>query len=398
MAFTVLNAKSELTGMLHGTTLNQVVNLDGAFNRGARELLTDIDPQETIKQAQISTPLYTGLYDYSCPVDLKGNKVVDIFPQLTRNPGQQFEQTYQKNFDLTKETSLVQDFTVISTSGDRFLRIKYIDTTKNIGINVANSINENGTWAVSGTASNLSVSNEVSPSVLKFDVSTGTGTIGNSSMQGVNLTNHYNQSLLTFSIYIPDVSLVTSLSLRFGSSLANYYEKTGITTDYFGRSLQNGWNTIGVLWSDTTVVGSPDYAAIDYVAVDIIVTGSLTGVQFTSVYSRLGSIYNIAYYSKYLFRSQAGVWSETVTEDSDIINLDTDSYNLYLFQVALQCVQNIQGQNGNYDTAFFQSEYGKNLLRYKQMYKSQITKAQQPYYTRTFNGYNRYLGRGIDQN
>jgi hypothetical protein len=67
---------------LHGTTLSQVENISGVFNRAARQLLLDIDPQETKRIEQLASPIFYQVYDYAPPADLKGQKIIDIFPQV----------------------------------------------------------------------------------------------------------------------------------------------------------------------------------------------------------------------------------------------------------------------------------------------------------------------------
>lgn len=387
MSYRVLDAKSELEPMLHGTTLNKIANIEGAFNRAGRQLLLDIDPQETIRTQQLSTPLYDGVFDYTSPVDLKGEKVIDIFPQINRND-RVFPKTYLQNFDRNK-TSPIDEFAVETTSGNKVLRISLNDTSKSICLNQVDAITGNGTWAISGTASNLAVDNQVSPSVLTFDLAVGTGFLTNSNFQAVDLTNHRNQSTIFFDIYIPNASNLTSIQIRFGSSGSNYYEKTSITTDYRGNAFQNGWNTIGVLWTSTTTTGSPTITAINYLRIGYTVSAAITKAKLDAVWSKLGSIYNITHYSKYLFKdATTGVWQETVTDDSNIINLDTDSYNLFLYQLGFLCSQQSMGKDSKDDVTIFLVKYNEGVARYKQMYKSQIQKAQQPYYTRTFNRYN----------
>lgn len=50
MSYNILDLKNDLEGVLHGTTNNQIQNLDGVINRAARQLLLDLDPQETKEQ------------------------------------------------------------------------------------------------------------------------------------------------------------------------------------------------------------------------------------------------------------------------------------------------------------------------------------------------------------
>ena len=43
----ISDVENELQGILHGTTLNQITDLYGVFNRAARRVIGDVDPQET---------------------------------------------------------------------------------------------------------------------------------------------------------------------------------------------------------------------------------------------------------------------------------------------------------------------------------------------------------------
>jgi hypothetical protein len=124
-----------------------------------------------------------------------------------------------------------------------------------------------------------------------------------------------------------------------------------------------------------------------------VVSSATYGVSFCQIQNSLGFLFDIEYYSKYLFRTSTGTWKETTDSDSDIINLDTESYNIFLYQAAFLAVQQALGQDAGYDTNVFLDKYNQAIIRYKKMYKSEVQKPQIPYYTRTFNGYNGLLGR-----
>jgi hypothetical protein len=141
-----------------------------------------------------------------------------------------------------------------------------------------------------------------------------------------------------------------------------------------------------------TKVGSPVVSNITYVQLGFTATNDIYGSNFAQVWSKLGFVFNIEYYSKYLFSTSLGVWQETTTDDSDIINLDTDSYNLLLNLTGLYATQQALGQDAGYDTNFFSDAYKLGLMRYKSMYKSEISKPQMSYYKRTYNGYLPMLG------
>jgi hypothetical protein len=381
--------------MLHGTTLGQITNINGVFNRSARQLLLDIDPAETKVMAQLGT-VYQGVYNYACPTDLKGNKIVDLYWQGGRSYREVFVQTYNQNFDVSKDYSLVNKFTIFQNKGVKTIRIDYNNSGRSISINPINSITGNGTWSASGTASNVVQNNLITDNgnaVLSFDVATGTGYLENSTMSAVDLSNHLNQSGIFWDFFVPLASSLTSCSIRFGSDSSNYWEKTGITTHFDGSSFVNNQNNVYSAWSGMTKVGSPDESSITYVRLGFVASADITGLSVAQLWSKLGFVFNIEYYSKYLFSSLAGVWQETVLDDSDLINLDTDSYNLFLYLCVLGATQQALGQDSGFDTNEFLMLYQKGLARYKSMYKSEISKPQLPYYKRTFNGYWPNAGR-----
>ena len=86
MAYSVQTAKNDLAGVLHGTQLSQIQNLDGVFNRAARQLLLDLDPQETKRVVEFTNPIFNTVFDYPIAADVKGNKIIDIRPQVRRLP------------------------------------------------------------------------------------------------------------------------------------------------------------------------------------------------------------------------------------------------------------------------------------------------------------------------
>jgi hypothetical protein len=391
---TISQASAELSAMLHGTTLSQVENIFGVYNRSGRQLLLDIDPDETRIETQLATSVYQGVFDYPAPDDLKGDKVIDLYWQGGRNYRDRFFKTTPQNFDLTKAFYFNQ-FCVFRNKGVKTLRIAYNNSSRSIGINPANSLTGNGTWAASGTASNISVNNLITDnggSVISFDITAGAGYLTNSTMTALDLSAHLNQSGIFWDIYVPTASRISSLEIRWGSDSSNYWEATGITTQFDGNALVNNYNQIYTLWQNATKIGSPDATKIKYVRLTFNASNSISGVCFAQLWSRLGFVFNIDYYSKFLFSNTAGTWIESITDNSDNINLDTDSFNVFISQCALNCVQQALGQDAGYDTNFFSQQYQEALKRYKSMYKSEIQKKQESYYNTTFKGYRPYIG------
>lgn len=399
MSYSVSNAKSDLDGILHGTTSNQVTGIDNLLNRAARQLLLDCDPQETKRISQFANPIFNSVFDYAVPSDLKGNKVIDIRPQTPRYPSEVWLQGYNQAFDLSKWWTLQDGFTINFNTAVKTIRIAAPQLPAPILINGATDATSNGTWSVGGGATSLSTDNVNFISgggSLEFNLAaaSATGYLENSTMAQLDLSTYVNQSSFFFYTYLPDASDVTSIQLRIGSSSANYYSSS-VTTNQQGNSFEDGWNLLQFQWSSMTETGTVDDENIDYVRVTWSYNSTLqTAVRLNNITEILGRILEIEYYSKYMFRDvTTGAFQETVTDDSNLINLDTESYNLFLYQAAYLAVQQTQGMDMGADQNYFGKFYQDNLARYKAMYKSEVQKPQSIYYKIPNNNPQRFWNR-----
>ena len=388
MAYSVSTAKSELAGILHGTTINQVTNIDGVFYRAARQLLLDIDPQETKRITQFTNPIFNQVYNYAVPSDLKGNRIIDIRPQTPRTPQDVYLQIYNQYFDRIKAYALQGNFTIQFNNFSKTIRIDAPQLPPGTTIDDGSSITNNGTWAATSSASNLTVDeiNYVAGGgSLQFDLAAAgsTGYIENSTLTAVDLSDYTSQGTLFAWVYFPTASVFTNVILRWGNDTSNYWSLTA-TTQADGTAFQNGWNLLSFSWASATQTGTVDETAIDYLRVTYTYDGTAqTGVQFNGVVCRLGTILEIEYYSKYLFRdSSTGAFQETITADTNYINLDTESLNLLLNVVAHFCAQQQQGKNAlQFDATFYGQQYLRGLARYQKLYPSETQKPTTVYYS-----------------
>lgn len=380
MAYTISDAKNDLEGILKGTTTNKVRNLYGVFDRAARDILLDADPRETKRTAQIAGAVYDGVYDYTAPADLKGDKVIDVRPQFGRAEAELFGKRYSTDFDRYKGDG-ERKFQVTSRNGVKSIRID--DPIGGIvTLNECDSITSNGTWAASNDATSLSEDTlyKVSGSAsLRFDVSGvgTTATLSNSTMDSVDLSAHEDVATVFAWMWFPDASKVTNVILRWGTDASNYWTKT--VTSQFSGAFQDGWNLLGFDWDSATETGTGDSSDVKYLLATITYDGTAdTDFRLDSVVSSTGRILDIEYYSKYLFSSSAGTWKERVTDDSDVVNLDVESYPLFLSKAAELCAQQIETSKD--DTAWFKTEYRSALKRYKGTSRSESAKARTLYY------------------
>jgi hypothetical protein len=221
-----------------------------------------------------------------------------------------------------------------------------------------------------------------------------TGYLENTTSQAVDLTTNYNNNADNFfEVYLPKASAFTSINFRLGSTSANYYSAS-VTTDAFGNAFQTGWNLIKVPFTSMSTTGTPVLTSIKYIRVTFTYDGTQQNqVLINQFFSRIGFIFNVEYYSKYLFRDAiTGIFQEKVTADSNIINLDTDGYNLFLFASGAEIVQQTQGLDALfYDAGAFENRYQGSLTTYKNKYKSELIKPQSYYYNQPKAGYRRFM-------
>ena len=398
MSYSVTQLKADITGALHGTTTNQIQNLDGVIERAARQLLLDIDPMETIREAEFSSPIFNSVYDYPVASDVKGTRLIDIYPQVNRLPRDIWLHSYNQAFDISKQNIFQQlnMFTFNYNTGVRTIRINAPYLNPPVVINSAESLTSNGTWAASGTASSLSVDNTnyvQGAGSLSFNVTSGAAIVTNSTMTQVNLSSYVSQSSLFTWVYVPNGSYLTSVELKWGSDASNYYSST-VTVNQDAVAFVNGWNLCKFDWSTATTTGTPVSSAIDYVQVTLNVTASMNGCHINVVESILGTIISYEYYSSCLFRdSGTGAFQESITDDSNLINLGIESYNLLFNKCVVYAARQQQGIDATMDVTSYETDYEKGKMAYVQKYKSQAQKPQTIYYRQPDVSNRRFIGR-----
>lgn len=398
MAYSVTDLLTDISSVTHGTTINKIPNIYGIINRAARALLLDVNPKETQKIVQLSQ-VFNDVYDYPCPVDLKGDMAVDIRPQAGREPWDVFTQEYAETFDANKLLNISNVFYTQWNTGLKTLRIEAPTLTS--PVTITDTGNTTG-WSVGGGATNLSIdqtNNVAGGGAITFDLSAGqaSGYIENSTLTPIDLSGQENISQLFAWCNFPTGSDFTSVNLRWGSSASDYYSYTATATQ-MATMFVNGENLLTFPWLNAPTTGTPDSSSISYVRVTYNYDSTLqTGVKFCNLTSNLGYIFELQYYSKYLFRNATtNVFQESVVDSADnglIINLDTESYNLLFNKVAFYVCQSLQGADAQYDADYWQTEYVNGLVRYRAQNPNESLKKTEVYYSIRPKGYTRFSGR-----
>lgn len=407
MSYSVQTVLTDVASAIHGTTVNKVPNIYGLLNRAARDVILDIDPKETQKIVQLSQ-VFNDVYDYPIPVDVKGDREIDLRPQAGRNPWDIFTQGYAQSFDANKGVSFDNKIYTQWNTGVKSLRIEAPTLTSPTTLCDTSTILG---WAATTGASTVTLdsTNNVAGGgalVLNLLAGSSTGYIENSTLNAVDLSAQVNISTLFMWVYLPMASAITSVNLRWGSSSSNYYNYTA-TVAQQGTSFQNGYNLLAFPWVSATKVGTPINTAYNYSRVTFNYNSTLqTGLKVDNITSNLGYIFELQYYSKYLFRDPStNAFQETVvdaTDNNKLVNLDTDSYNIYFNKVMWYVAQSLQGADAEYDANFYGGEdgqggaYGASIKKYKALNPAESMMKAEVYYSPNRKNYSRYFNGGYN--
>lgn len=379
---------NDLAGVIHGTTINKIPNVYGSINRAARQLLLDVDPKETQRIVQLPQ-VFNSTYDYSLPVDVKGDKIIDLRLQGNRTPIDVFTQNYALTFDSQKLMNARQRVYIQHNTGVKSIRIEAPLLTPPTPI-----CDTSSTTGWSGATITLDSTNNVAGGgALVFDTDiSGTTTITNTTLTSTDLSAHENVSTLFLWAYIPTGADTTSFALRWGDT-NGYWSKT-ITSTQQGTAFINGWNLLAFDWKTATKTGTPSSAAIDSLTVIITTTTDIqTSFKLCYFTSTLGYYFDLQYYSKYLFRDPStNSFQETVsdTDSNKLINLDTESYNLLFYLLASYVAQSLQGADAAYDVEYWEGKYKEALVLYKAQNPNETIKKGETYYNLPNKGYTKF--------
>jgi len=352
-------------------------------NRAVRDILADVDLRSSKRSVALSPNLFDDVYHYTCPSDLKGNKIIDVQPQRNRTRFDHWILVTQEEFDRRKEIRKDNYFVAISRddlTNKLLLSHPIDDTSITIG-----SLNAVGDWLLYGDGTNLTtdVTNYVTGSgSINWDISAAGGTtagIYNDSIATFDISPYASLGYAFVWVYVTSTTDLTNFILRIGSSSAAYYSIT-ITTNNEGNAFYNGWNLLRFSFTNATETGTVDKDGCDYAAIYMTKDSgktSETDYRFDNLVLKIGNHYNTVYYSRYFWQSSGGTYLEDATATTDYINVETDEIGLIEEKVA----QYIEQHSGNTTEATrHEIAYDKKLKTYMFDNPSQALMLQEIYY------------------
>ena len=380
----ITSLKSEISGATHSGTTNKIRNFNELCKRAAGNVIAKIDPRETRRVTNLSNAIHDDIYNYTAPSDLK--RVIDLRPQVNRTTSDNFSQWFSEEFDKYKDR--YDDlFQVRHNDGTKSLRISKNISPAPITVHGMNSLTDDGTVAIVGTAENLKMDTlhfVTGSKSIQFDAPASGDGIQITDFTDKDLTDHDEVAEQFVRVYLDtqtDVDNLTSISAIWGNDLTtNYWTGVAQTTQADSTAFRIGWNILRVPWNTATETGTVAPATIDNLKITLATTGALTNVRVDFWASSIGEIFEIEYYSKYLFRSTSGTWKEQPTSDTDLINLDSDTFNIFTYEVLIESAQQMQGSDAGFDIKFAQDKLKELYARHKENAPSEKIRPQSHYY------------------
>lgn len=343
---TVAQTRDSIRGLLSGLALGNVVNLDTAMERTARELTQLL----AIPEAVIKTPLtlYNGVTDYVGPTD-GFSSFVDIRPQ--GNSRIDVDYPYHNtpvDFDRNKNIygngyNVVHEY----VNGIGRLRITSRRPLPKIELD---AMTEDTGWTAAGSAGSLAEDSTVfwnDPSSLRLTLTgASVGTL-TKTISAQDLTDYVGRGVVFLAMRTPDITNLTSIAVRIGSDSSNYYEVSN-TTGFLGAWTINEWLLTALDLSGATTTGTPTVTAIDYAQIRITHGATITNFYVGDLWISLPSPHDLFYASDAIFQPAAAgtVPLQTITLPSDTILLNDDALLIYELLSAANIAQQQGGEDG----------------------------------------------------
>lgn len=334
--------KDEVAGLLQGTNLNNVTNLNGAIERAARVLVQQADVPEA--SGRETYMLYDGVYDYPAPGTIFGGAVNDLRPQgVSRTP---LDYVYKQPIQLFDRTKALlpngYSLTFEYRKGTGIMRVANTRARQKVLLDPMDSATG---WSVGGTASNLAVDETVyyqSPAGLRFNLTgAGTGSLEKTLSSPIDLTSYQGVGVGFLAIDTPSATDLTSIEFRIGSDPSNYYSVTS-TEGFLGSWVANDYLLVAFDLADATTVGSPVITAMDYLGVFIAHSASMSNMRTGYLFISLPSPNELLFQSAAVFMASGSNPSNTISDDNDSVILNDAAYTIFVHECALT----ISLQNG----------------------------------------------------
>lgn len=263
---------------------------------------------------------YLGITDYKAPYELGGIPFIDdksFYPQRVN--------TVKKSADLGDNSY----FSRMSTKMIDAVHYLVLNLNKGTSLRLSSldALTDDGAWTATGDAISLAadaIEYRQGSAALKFraDLSHSVDNyagVKNTTITVRDLSDYEDSAYFLLKVYIPVATDFTSVQLRWGENVSNYWYKT-MTAPVNKSSIQAGWNYFIFSWENATKVGSPDSKKLGYYGIRCNYAAGYTDNQLFRIDDLvLNSRYQIDfdYFSRFMIQDEDGAWKFNFEESTD---------------------------------------------------------------------------------
>lgn len=378
------------------------------INSAVRVALSDVEFRGNIREVTLTPNLMDNQWDYSLPIDVKADNIIDFRPQNTdqRSSFETFDLVSPNEFDRRKNIEK-GIYTIVNDDLTRTLRVSAEVEDNSVQI----STMEDTVWgtfdsdAVNDT--DVKVDNDdylEGNGSIRFQTDTTDSTDSTVGVQNTALSAFDISSYLARGSAFVDAKLTVAdtgihqISLRLGSDSDNYYQVSDSNQNDCSAFVA-GWNKIRWDLQNKTTVGTPADTAIDYAAIfwsrDTTTAALLhlndTDWGFDNLQLKRGKYYSLSYYTRNVWQDTAFGVNENSTHDSHALMVQNDELEVIMAKGAELASQYLRD---NEDAGYFKGEYERLKQAYLMKNPSQSSVLTTDYYN--FNHENEDVGSDTD--
>lgn len=335
MSKTVSQLKDEVAGLLTGTNLDNVTELDGAIERALRTFLQKASIPEASTSQILS--LYDGVYDYTPPSNIFGGALRDVRPLgVSRTTLDYVYKKYIQDFDRTKAI-LPNGYQVTFETENGVNRMRIANTKAKARITLDTMTATTG-WTASGSASSL-VADETffyqEPASLRFTLTGASqGILTKTLTTPLDLTTYQGVGVIFLALEIPSTNL-TSVEIRLGSDSSNYYSLS-VTQGFLGAWVAGDFLLTAFDLSQASTTGTPTITAMDYIRLAFTHGATMTNTRVGGLFISLPSPHKVIYETPAVFRNTSGTINSSIDANSDTILLNEAAYTILTYESAVE--------------------------------------------------------------
>ena len=357
--YTYSQIQRDLNAATHGRRTNLIpgdtgdTNLErDLINRGVRIAISEIDFRGNKRKVQLTPGLMDNQFDYSIPLDVKGDRITDFSPQITDSRGEfeTWNQVSPEEFDRRKKVEKGL-YTIIDDDLDRTLRISADVEDMTLVISEMDGLNSPDTWGGFGSTLDSDVDSEnddfiqgngaVRFSDTYLQATTGRDDtyvgIENSALVEFDVSPYLSRgSFFVYGKLDTGDTGIKQLNLRLGSDSDAYYTFSDSTQNDCS-AFESGWNLVRMDASSRVATGTPTDTAISYAALYWTRDSGThldTDFAFDYLTAKKGKYYDLTYYSRYVWQDTEFALSENSTHDTHALLVQNDEYEVISAKIA----------------------------------------------------------------